>query len=347
MADTTTNPTANPMTDPHQTEVYPDMSYKHVARAVRYNFISMNTDNWSGISFRQYQRREAVTKQDSVYVHVWRTTTTSDMKNERESLVTEDRDVVWDSDSDARYLIRAEWLDDPCTIEVEWHWNNGTTPKSGRKASLWYRAEAFMPTYCSLSDSERLLCDSILGRFSLLRDNHYGNGMPNLAEDVQTPYSLEDNAECMYIAMQKINMTAIQPTDYQLGQDANGNSFPEVWYNLLMVETLIEVVRKLVWGYLETPDIAGASPNVSFSDRRSYYDKWRAVLGDLQSDAKALEDSYKRQTLNLTASSTLIGGGIYGRGSGFISNRMLQAIQRGWIQNMHITPDIVVADPNN
>ena len=346
MADTTTNPTANPMTDPHQTEVYPDMSYKHVARAVRYNFISMNTDNWSGISFRQYQRREVATNQDSVYVHVWRTITTSDMKNERESLVTEDRDVVWDSDSDARYLIRAEWLDDPCTIEVEWHWNNGTTPKSGRKASLWYRAEAFMPTYCSLSDSERLLCDSILGRFSLLRDNHYGNGMPNLAEDVQTSYSLEDIAECMYIAMQKINMTAIQPTDYHLGQDANGQSFPEVWYNLLMVETLIEVVRKLVWGYLETPDING-NTGVAFASRDEYWSRWRTILGDLQSDAKALEDSYKRQTLNLTASSTLVGGGIYGRGSGFISNRMLQAIQRGWIQNMHIAPDIVVADPNS
>lgn len=341
MADETT-----PLVDTTQTEVYPDKSYKHIARARRYEFISLSTDNWSGISFRQFQRREVRPDKDSVYVHVWRTTTDDSMENHRESLVTHDDDIVWDSESDARYLIRAEWLDDPCTIEIEWHWNNGTTGRSGRKAALWYRAEDFMPTYCSLSESERLLCDSILGRFSLLRDNHYGQGMPNLAEDVQTSYSLEDIAECMYIALQRINMTAIQPTNYQLGEDAKGQSFPEIWYNLLMVETLIEVIRKLVWGYLETPDING-NTGVAYADRRGYYDRWRGVLGDLQSDAKALEESYRRQTLNLTASSTLVGGGIYGRGSGFISNRMIQAVQRGWIQNMHIAPDIVVADPNN
>lgn len=335
-----------PMIDPGQTEVYPDKSYKHVARAVRYNYISMSTDSWSGISFRQFQRREVRPNPDSVYVHVWRTITDTNMDNVRESLETHDDDIVWDSDSDARYLIRAEWLDDPCTIEVEWHWNNGPDPKSGRKATLWYRAEDFMPTYGSLSDSERLLADSIFGRFSLLRDNHYGQGMPNLAEDVQTSYSLEDIAECMYIALQRINMTAIQPTSYVLGQDAKGRSFPEIWYNLLMVETLILVIQKLVWGYLETPDIAG-NTGVAYADRRSYYDRWRAILGDLQSDAKALEESYRRQTLNLTASSTLVGGGMYGRGSGFISNRMVQAVQRGWIQNMHIAPDIVVADPNS
>ncbi len=335
-----------PLIDSTQKEIYPDKSYKHIAHANRYEMISLSTDNWSGISFRQFQRREVRPDKSSVYVHVWRTITDQSMTNERESLVTHDTDIVWDSDSDARYLIRAEWLDDPCTIEIEWHWNNGSTPRSGRRATLWYRAEDFMPTYCSLSDSERLLCDSILGRFSLLRDNHYGNGMPNLAEDVQTSYSLEDIAECMIIAVQKINMTAIQPTNYILGSDRKGQQFPEIWYNLLMIETLIEVVRKITWGYLETPGING-NTGVAYADRSSYYDRWRAVLGDLQSDAKALEESYKRQTLNLIASSTLVGGGIYGRGSGFMSNRMIQAVQRGWIQNMHIAPDIVVADPNN
>ena len=326
---------AFPLADKTQTEIYPDKSYKHLAYAKKLNWISLDNDAWSAVSFRRYQRRETAVNKDSVTVDVWKTTDSADSMQTEIQLVESSKDIEWDSEAQAKFLLDGAWLDEPCTISVRWSWWNGSTPKSSRTAMLYYRAEAFMPTYCDLSQDEQDLAQAILNKFSLLRDNHYGNGMPNLAEDVQTSYSLEDVAIEMHLALSRINMTALQTTNFVLGSD-KGTSFPKVFYNYLMTMAMAGLVKKFIIGYIETPSING-STGVAYADRRDYMNRWQSLLQTLESDAKSLESAYKRMTLNLTASSVLVGGGLFGSSSGMFSNRMTHALESGW-QNFFYCP---------
>lgn len=333
-----------PLADKTQTEVYPDKSYKHTAYAKHLNFISLDNDAWSAVSFRRYQRREIAVNKDSARVDVWKTTDTPGSIQHEEQLVEQSTDIEWVDDSNAKFLLDGAWLDEPCTLAVQWSWWNGSTDKSARKATLYYRAEAFMPTYCDLEPEEQDLAQSILNRFSLLRDNHYGNGMPNLAEDVQTSYSLEDVAIEMHLALSRINMTAIQPTNYVLGSD-KGKHFPKMFWNYLMTVTMIGLIRKFIIGYIETPAING-STGVAYADRRDYVNRWQSMLQTLEADAKTLDGAYKRANLDLTSSSVLVGGGLFGSTTGMFSNRMVQAVQKGWTSTFYLPVDVTSVSTN-
>lgn len=337
-------PSGTPLADKTQTEVYPDKSYKHIANAKHLHYISLDNDAWSAVAFRRYQRRESAINKDSAYVDVWKITDNVDMTQTEEQVVDHSTEIEWGDDTHAKFFIDGQLLEEPCTLKVQWSWQNGSTPRSSRKAVLYYRAEAFMPTYCDLSEDEQELAQSILNKFSLLRDNHYGNGMPNLAEDAQTSYSLEDVAMEMQLALSRINMTAIQMTSFVIGSD-KGARFPKVFYNYLMTMTMIGLVKKFIIGYVETPAING-STGVAYADRRDYVNRWQSLLQSLESDAKALDGAYKRATLNLTASSVLVGGGLFGSSSGMFSNRMVTAISRGWQDAFYLPVDTTSVSTN-
>lgn len=325
--------------DKTQKDVFEDKSVKHVARAKKLEEVSLHTDFYSAIAFRRFGKREADVK--DVFVNAWRIETLENEENVRTQIDSEDRDVEIEDGSNARVLISGEVVDTPCTVEIEWNWLQTERSRHHRKVIMTYRAETFMPTYSALSDDERDLCNAIQGRFFLLRDNHYGQGMPNLAEDIQTEYSLEDVAKAMQIAVSRINMNAVRPTDFIIG-DSKGAHFPKMFYNYLMIRTLIELIRSIVYGYLETPDING-TVGVAYADRRSYYEKWRNELKSLEDDAKALDATYQSLQVRsaLTSSSVLVGGGIYGNSYGLGTNQMTAAIERGWMQNFYYPINVV------
>jgi hypothetical protein len=336
--------TRTPVIDPTQTNKFEDKSFKHTAYAIQMNQVSLDLDFWSAVSFRRYMKREA----DSydVFVNAWKTWTDEQNVNRTEQIADHDQDIEWGDGSNARVLVSGELLDEPCTVTVEWNWKQNPNARQYRKVQMSYRAETFMPTYADLEDDERLLADAILGRFSLLRDNHYGQGMPNLAEDAQTSYSLEDVAKAMHIALGRVNMNPQALSQFIIGP-GTGQHFPKMFYNLLMTRTLIELIRQIDWGYLETPDIAG-SPGVAYADRKAYYEKWKAERKDLEADAKVLEDNYTALMIRsrLTNSSVLVGGGLYGSGYGMMSNRMTNAIERGWLQNAYIPINVINGNVN-
>lgn len=336
--------TRTPVIDPTQTNKFEDKSFKHTAYAIQMNQVSLDLDFWSAVSFRRYMKREA----DSydVFVNAWKTWTDEQNVNRTEQIADHDQDIEWGDGSNARVLVSGELLDEPCTVTVEWNWKQNPNARQYRKVQMSYRAETFMPTYADLEDDERLLADAILGRFSLLRDNHYGQGMPNLAEDAQTSYSLEDVAKAMHIALGRVNMNPQALSQFIIGP-GTGQHFPKMFYNLLMTRTLIELIRQIDWGYLETPDIAG-SPDVAYADRKAYYEKWKAERKDLEADAKVLEDNYTTLMIRsrLTNSSVLVGGGLYGSGYGMMSNRMTNAIERGWLQNAYIPINVINGNVN-
>lgn len=300
--------------------------------------ISRGLDEWSSVSFRRHMRRPTPPDRDSVYVDAYVEDHTRSGRLKRRRMVSGSTDIEWASDTEARWLIPVELTQDPHVIEVQWHW---TTNGTDRSWSLFYDCSVYMPSYADLSEEERDLAMACMNRFSLLHDNTYGNGMPNLSEEWQTDFSLEDIAQCMNIAVQRINSSAIQPTSYIIG-DGRGQHFPVTFYNLLMTATLMEVVHRLMLGYLEQPSIVG-STGIAYADRRDYYQKWRQEYDLLKSDYDTLLPIYSRQTLNLVASSVLVAGGLYGPGTagggrmggnGWLTNSAITAAQRGWAINM-------------
>lgn len=298
--------------------------------------ISRGLDEYSSVSFRRHMRRRVPIDRSTVYVDVFIEDPTRSGHLKRRQVEDHATDIEWESDSEARWLISDELTQSPHVIEVQWHW---ISSGSDRFWSLFYDCSVYMPTYADLNSDERDLAMACMNRFSFLHDNTYGNGMPNLSEEWQTSFSLEDVAQTMGIAVQRINSSAIQPTSFIVGA-GSGQHFPVIFYNLLMTATLMELVHRLMIGYLEQPSIVG-STGIAYADRRSYFERWRSEYDLLKSDYDTLLPIYSRQTLNLVASSVLVAGGLYGSGtaggrwggSGWLTNQSITAAQRGWYIN--------------
>lgn len=312
--------------------------------------ISRGLDEYSSVSFRRHMRRRVQIDRDTVYVDVYIEDHTQSGSLKRRQVEDHATDIEWESDSEARWLISDELTQYPHVIEVQWHWS-----QRGRDRfwSLFYDCSVYMPAYADLNSDERDLAMACMNRFSFLHDNTYGNGMPNLSEEWQTSFSLEDVAQAMSISVQRINSTAIQPTNYVIGS-AGGMHFPLTFYNLLFTATLMELVHRLMIGYLEQPSIVG-STGIAYADRRDYYQKWRQEYDLLKSDFDVLMAVYSRQTLNLTASSVLVAGGLYGPGAagggrmggnGWLTNQAITASQRGWYINGFMPISVANVDAN-
>lgn len=351
------------LVDGTQTEIYPDKSIKHRAQARTLRLVSLGLDFWSAISFRSFERRFKPPLKDTVKVDVYLETDTDKGTIDRRQVVKDCIDVnngdeyqvEWDPDmntdemtgSFAKFPVDSSFTQEPCNIEVVWKWHQNRNGSYQRKFSMYYSAREYMPEYASLSDDERDLCVSILNRFWGLFDNHYGNGMPNLAEEVQTHFGYETIARDMKIAVLKINSTAVQQTYYGIGESGLEH-FPKAWYNLLMTDTLIEVIREFTYGYIEQPNVVG-QVGVAYADRRDYLNRWNEAKKDLESDAATMMQAYSRYHLNLAGSSVLVGGGLFGggSGSGIVKNSWSVAVQKGWHINMFQPVSVMQFDPNS
>lgn len=355
---------AKKLVDGGQTEIYPDKSIKHRAQARSLREVSLGIDFWSAISFRAYERRFKPPVRDTVFVDVYVETDSGKGMVDRKQVIKDNTgvddgetyDIVWDPDmntdemtgSFAKFPVDSSFTQDPCNIEVVWKWSQNKAGIHKRKWSMFYSVREYMPTYASLSDDERDLCVSILNRFWGLFDNHYGNGMPNLAEEVQTHFGYETIANDMAIAVSKINSKAIQQTHYGIG-DSGLEHFPKDWYNLLMTDTLIEVIREFIYGYIEQPNVVG-QVGVAYADRRDYVNRWNDAKKDLEADAATLMQAYSRYHLNFGGSSILVGGGFFGgggKGSGLVKNSWSTAVQKGWHINMFQPVSVAQFDPNS
>lgn len=356
---------AKDLADGTQNTIYPDKSIKHRVQARSLRMISLGLDEWSNISFMAMERRFKPPVRDSVKVDMYRETDNPDGTVEREQVVkdcidVEDSSIVypveWDdtmntgaeAGSFARWPIDASYVQDPCVLEVVWKWKQTERRKSDRHWSMFYEARQYMELYSSLTPSEKDLCVAVLNRFWGLFDNHYGNSAPNLAEEVQTSFGYENVARAMQIAVAKINTTAIQKTSYGIG-DYRGQHFSEEWYNLLMTGTLIEIIREFIFGYIEQPNIMG-QPGVVYADRRDYVNRWKDAKNDLESDFKAMMQTYSRYHLNLGGSSVLVAGGLFGgggSGSALVKNSWTTAVQKGWNINLYQPASVMPIDPNS
>jgi hypothetical protein len=330
------------ITDDVQNKVFKDQSIKHRAKVRDLISASLGTDLPVRFSFRRFNRKAVQVNKDTVKISVFKEVEDDSGNVTRTQIVTDDDNISWlETGTEAEYYLDAQYLEEPCTLEVVLSWQNGSTPRSARQWSIFYRAEDFLYDYLALSDDEKQLCQSVMNRFWALFDNHYGQGLVNLTEEVQTNFNLDKVTRAMRIACSKINMFGYSTLDFYIGEGA-GTPFPAQWYVLLENQTIVELMKQFVYGYQEVPILNGIQ-GVAYADRSRYADAWRQSVKEMEADIEAMKPAFIRDNLNLTGSSILVGGGYYGAGAGsFLSNKTLIALRSGAFLGSYLNVNTVV-----
>ena len=189
----------------------------------------------------------------------------------------------------------------------------------------FFMARYYMPLWNQLSEAVQGVLQAVVNTLEFLHDNSYGMSKPNLAENLQVHYSLEDVAQCAKTALMVWQSSIIQPTSFTLA------SLPAKYYGLLYTATLRELCHRIYIGYLETPDKSDV--DIPGADRRGYYDKWKTEYDKLTDQYNVQLGIYEREQLDLCGSVNLVAGGYFGRSGALIRNQELQAMQNGVIQN--------------
>lgn len=219
-----------------------------------------------------------------------------------------------------------------------------------------------MPLYDSLSEQERSTVEQVSWMFGDLYDSTEGG--PHLIEEFQTHWGYERIAQLMAIAVARMNLIgnyANPPTTWTVGHggvgssssnqqvtevtrpdgstllmystsggsSAGGSAVPGAFAGLVVLGTYIEVLRHLRDSYTEIPNRPGM--DVTFTDRRDYWNRWTANLQYEQQNWEMMVRKAKMSLLNLSRGSLLVAGGIYGGSSGGLFQVGTYAAQvRAW-----------------
>jgi hypothetical protein len=163
-----------------------------------------------------------------------------------------------------------------------------------------------MPFYDTMSDDNKLLVEQSSWFFADLFDSTAGG--PWLAENFQTHFDYNRIAFLMGQAVMKFNLTGFPVTSY--GVTVNDQAVPSNLSGLTLWGTKLEVIRHLIVSYTEQPTFANMA--TTYTDRRDYADRWRAVLQEENPLYQKASIMAKRKLLNLGRGSALVAGGIYG-----------------------------------
>jgi hypothetical protein len=112
-------------------------------------------------------------------------------------------------------------------------------------------------------------------------------------------------------AVMKLNVTGYPVTSFGVTKD--DQAIPKNFAGLTLWGTKLEVIRHLITSYTEQPTFANMA--TTYTDRRDYADRWRAVLADEKDDYRKAIVMSKRSLLGLGRGSALVAGGIYGGGA--------------------------------
>ena len=201
-----------------------------------------------------------------------------------------------------------------------------------------------MPLYDSLSPMERSVVEQVSWMFGDLYDSTEGG--PHLIEEFQTHWDFERIAQMMRIAVNRMNFIGNYnnpPTTWSVGHGsvstnqvtaeierpdgstfimyansgaraAGGTPVPASFIGLTVLGTYVEVLRHLRDSYTEIPARPGM--DVTYTDRRDYWQRWSANLQAEDQEWKMAVKKAKASLLSLSRGSLLVAGGIYGPSSG-------------------------------
>lgn len=165
------------------------------------------------------------------------------------------------------------------------------------------------PHYDPLSDDMKQTIDNVYYKISDLLDSP--DGRPNLTTFIQSKFGRGRMAQLLNTAMGRLNTMAQPYSTYNIMD----TSFPLAqWGPLLETALWIEVLKHLRRSYVEQPEVTGGlSSTVSRLDRRSYLDRWGAILADEEPMFKSQLDTFKIAHMGLGKPGVLVAGGVYGR----------------------------------
>ena len=169
-----------------------------------------------------------------------------------------------------------------------------------------------MPTYDSMSESERGMVEAVSMLFADMFDSADGGAF--LTEVFQSNFSLERIAQLSRFALNRINTAYMPMTNYFIGSTGAGSGrFPEKYMGVLQLATYLEVIRHLMRSYVEIPEFKNME--TTYTDRRDYYGRWRQILKEEEDNLKSAIMFMKRDLMNLSCGSLIVSGGIFGGGS--------------------------------
>ena len=250
---------------------------------------------------------------DTLSVEVYLNTTVDDSEGQEIISGTyEDGTITKEDVGTYTVGLSPEYTAVPAVIDVHW-----TYVVNGNTFSYidYYEVLEPMPFYESLSDDHKFVIEQTVWTFGDLFDSTTGG--PHLMEEFQTHYNYERLAQLLSVAVTRINIGGAIMTNYIVGA-GEGKQFPSRYSNVLFLAHYVEVLRHFCRSYVEQPEIKG-NPDVTYTDRRDYLQRWQSVLKDEQEALKDAIRLFKRQELNLGSSALIVAGGIFANNRQFVS----------------------------
>jgi len=165
-----------------------------------------------------------------------------------------------------------------------------------------------MPTFDRLRPDAQLAVEQVSWFFGDLFDSTAGG--PWLQENFQTHFSYERIAFLSTQAVMKLNLLGFPVTNW--GVTLDDPKIPKNFQPLSVWATKLECIRHLALSYTEQPDFRNMQ--VTYTDRRDYSDRWRAVLDEETPQFEKAVTMAKRSLLRLGRGSVMVAGGLYGGG---------------------------------
>lgn len=284
-------------------EVY---SQKLVSSAKVRKFISQNSRGYMALSVQDPSGNPVDPADGTVTLRVWFNNLDGTATDPRGTVVinaTTGTGITRDDVGKFHYDIGPAYTAQRGTLTAEWAYEvDGTDFAFNDDMQI----QEQMPFYDNMREDAKLLVEQATWFFGDLFDSTTGG--PWLTENFQTHFDYNRIAFLMGQGLMKLNVIGYPVTSYGVGID--DPKIPGNFAQLTLWATKLEVIRHLIMSYTEQP----AYPNTAttYTDRRDYAERWRAVVEEEKPEFTSAVKMAKRSLLRLGRGSLLVGGGIYG-----------------------------------
>ena len=284
-------------------EVY---SQKLVSAAKARKFVSQNGRGYLSISIQTPGGDPVDPADGTLTLKVWLNLLDGTAVDYRGDLVvnaTTDTGIVRDDVGKFHYDIGPQYTANKGLLSVEWGYEVDDKDFVFQDDM---QIQEQMPFYDVMREDAKLLVEQASWFFADLFDSTTGG--PWLNENFQSHFDYNRIAFLMGQGLMKLNVLGYPVTSYGVTMD--DAKIPKNFTQLTLWATKLEAIRHLIVSYTEQP----AYPNTAttYTDRRDYADRWRAVIEEEKPEFAQAVKMAKRSLLRLGRGSLLVGGGIYG-----------------------------------
>lgn len=295
------------MTEPiYGPEVY---SQKLISQAKVRKFVSQHGRAYLAIGIVDAARNPVDPDAGTIALKVWRNTLDDPLNEDSRGVLIIDvaaADIARDDVGKFHYDIGPEWTGLRGLLSAEWTYQVGGTEFTFTDDMQILQQ---MPNYDLLGDDTKLMVEQATWFFADLFDSTTGG--PWLNENFQTHFDYDRIAFLLRQAVMKFNVMGWPITQYGVAQGEQ--AIPDNFTELMLWGTKLEAIKHLILSYTEQPDFRNMA--TTYTDRRDYADRWRAVLADEKQDYQQAVKMAKRKLLSLGRGSILVAGGLYGGGA--------------------------------